>query len=273
MATAIAVVTSTPARYGPAEEGIQEERLYTVSQAVVHMMERVAAPMISRELTNSPDAFLWLHLRSWLQSRQAPVTVEWVRGHSGDPGNERADHLATSAHDNPSAIRWTTQMPPPDNVPVWILHDGRVVPRRVRRLFREQVEAIIHQQLVEQVNAVPHMPTQSPTEVKHILLVLRWTVLPSGEVQKKKKCWNITNIRDSTIRAFTLKLLMGFLPTLARQRAWYPEVYGSCSSVPSATSPKRPRSTSTHAPTTGPSRSTSKPHSSGLSLERTSRPT
>ena len=68
--------------------------IHTDSQAAAYMMERVAAPMISRELTNSPDAFLWLHLRSWLQSRQAPVTVEWVRGHSGEPGNERADHLA-----------------------------------------------------------------------------------------------------------------------------------------------------------------------------------
>src|SRR5262249_40354895 len=40
-----------------------------------------------------------------------------------------------------------------------------------------------------------------------------------------KKCWNITNLRDCNIRAFGYKLLMGFLPTLERQRAWYPEVY------------------------------------------------
>ena len=40
-----------------------------------------------------------------------------------------------------------------------------------------------------------------------------------------KKCWNITNIRDSTIRAFGLKQLMEFLLTLVRQQAWYPDVY------------------------------------------------
>ena len=40
-----------------------------------------------------------------------------------------------------------------------------------------------------------------------------------------KKCWCVTNERDSHMRAFGFKLLMGFLPTLARQRAWYPTVY------------------------------------------------
>jgi hypothetical protein len=54
--------------------------------------------------------------------------------------------------------------------------------------------------------------------------MLRWTILPDGGTQKKK-CWNITNYRDTNTRAFGYKLLMGFLPTLARQRAWYPGVY------------------------------------------------
>jgi RNase H len=180
--------------------------------------------MTSRELTNSPDAFLWLHLRSWLQSRQAPVSVEWVRGHSGVAGNERADHLATSAHNDSSVIQWTTRMPPPDGMFFWPMYEGRVIPRRPRRLLREQDEAITSNRLIEQVNAVPHRPGQSPNEVKHILHMLRWTVHTNG-VLEKKKCWNITSHHDSTIRAFAFKQLMGFLPTLARQHAWYPWVY------------------------------------------------
>ena len=51
----------------------------TDSQAAAHMMDHVTAPTATRELTNSPDAFLWLHLRSWMQSREAPVTTVWVR--------------------------------------------------------------------------------------------------------------------------------------------------------------------------------------------------
>jgi ribonuclease HI/exonuclease III len=198
--------------------------ILTDSLAAAHMMNHVAAPAPSRELNNSPDAFLWLHLRVWMQARSAPVTVVWIKGHSGVAGNEKADQLATSAHDLPAVTRWTTQMPPPGDAPFWIMHDGRVIPRRPRRLLREQDEAITSDRLVEQVNSVPGRPRQSPSEVKHILRVLRWTTLPTGETQKKKG-WNITSPRDSYIRSFGYKQLMGFLPTLARQRAWYPDVY------------------------------------------------
>ena len=57
-----------------------------------------------------------------------------------------------------------------------------------------------------------------------ILKTLQWTIHPDGKTQKRKR-WNITNSRDAHIRAFAFKLLMGFLATLARQAAWYPEVY------------------------------------------------
>jgi hypothetical protein len=44
---------------------------------------------------------------------------------------------------------------------------------------------------VAQVNAIPNRPMQSPRDVKHILWVLRWTTLPTGETQRRKG-WNIT---------------------------------------------------------------------------------
>ena len=43
--------------------------IHTDSMAAVQMMCHVAAPAPSRELNNSPDAFLWLHIRQWMQSR------------------------------------------------------------------------------------------------------------------------------------------------------------------------------------------------------------
>jgi len=199
-------------------------KILTDSQAAASMMDHVKAPTVTRELTNSPDAFLWLHLRSRMQSRSAPVTVTWIRGHSGDAGNEAADRLAASAHGDPQAARWTTQMPPPPGTAFWLLHGGRVVPRRPRRLLREQDETITSEQLVKQVNAVPELPIQNTAMVKLILQTQQWTVQP-GEPTKRKKCWKITNSRDAHMRAFAYKQLMGFLPTLERQHAWYPHVY------------------------------------------------
>jgi hypothetical protein len=77
---------------------------------------------------------------------------------------------------------------------------------------------------VRQVNAVPGRPAQSPEEVRLTLKTLQWTILPDGKTQKRKR-WKITNSRDAHARAFAFKLLMGFLATLERQRAWYPDVY------------------------------------------------
>ena len=198
--------------------------IHTDSQSAMSMTRRAMAPVASRELYKSPDSFLWLHLRSWLRLRQAPTTVTWVRGHSGDVGNEMADRLAASAHDDPSAILWTTRMPPPSGTPFWILHDKRVIPRRPRRLLREQDEEITAERLKKQVNEVPGRLDQNLKEITYILHALRGTIDREGKTQMKK-CWNITNLRDCTIRAFGYKLLMGFLPTLERQRSWYPEVY------------------------------------------------
>jgi len=152
MAIAAAIVITPPST--PLE-------IHTDSKTAIHMMHRVVAPIASRELYNSPDAFIWLHLRSWLQSRGAPVTLQWVRGHSGDAGNEKADRLAASAHNDHSVTQWTTRMPPPLEAPFWIMHDGRVIQRRPRRLLREQDEAITSEQLVKQVNAVPDRPDQT----------------------------------------------------------------------------------------------------------------
>jgi len=77
---------------------------------------------------------------------------------------------------------------------------------------------------VSQVNAVPDRPIQSPSTVALILQTLQWTAHPRRPTLRKK-CWKITNSRDAHMRAFAYKQLMGFLPTLERQHAWYPHVY------------------------------------------------
>ena len=103
------------------------------------------------------------------------------------------------------------------------MHNGRVAPQRLRRLYREQRDAITAEQLGKQIGAVSGRPDQTPEDVKTILRTLRWTRVP-GEI-KRRLCWNITSFHDANFQSFCYKLLLGCLPTLERQRAWYPDVY------------------------------------------------
>jgi hypothetical protein len=112
-----------------------------------------------------------------------------------DAWNEEADRLAASAHGDPSVTTWTTQMSPLHETPFWIVHDGRVIPKRPRRLLREQGEAIISEQLVKQINAVHGLPDQTPEDVMRTLKPLLWVTFPGGRIQKN--CWNITNYHDT----------------------------------------------------------------------------
>jgi ribonuclease HI len=200
--------------------------IHTDSQAAAHMMQHVNAPGVTRELANSPDTFLWRYIRIWVQERDAPVTVLWVQGHSGVEGNERADRLATSAHDDQTVPRWTTRMPPPPGTPFWLLSEGRVIQRRPRRLVREQDEAITAAHLVMQINAVPDRPIQTARDVANFLQAQRWTKLTDGTT-RKRKCAFITNSHDSHLRANGYKLVLGFLATGSRERRWYWWVYNT----------------------------------------------
>jgi ribonuclease HI len=146
MATAVAVAIIPPT--APLD-------IHTDSRSAIYMMHQIMAPIAFRVVYNSPDAFLWLHLREWLNRWSAPIMMHWVQGHSGDAGgggDEEADRLAASARGDPSVTTWTTQIPPPREALFWIVYDGRVVPKRPRRLLREQDEVIITEQLVKQIN-------------------------------------------------------------------------------------------------------------------------
>jgi hypothetical protein len=95
--------------------------------------------------------------------------------------------------------------------------------------------------LVKQINVVHGLPDQKPEDVMHSLKPLLWVTLPGGRIEKN--CWNITNYHDTRFRGFRLKLLLGFLPTLERQQAWYPQVYNRpelflCAKCKQTTSPE-----------------------------------
>lgn len=77
--------------------GAAEVRLYTDSQYVkngindwIHKWKRNGWKTAARKPVKNKD--LWQALDAQIEGRQ--IDWRWVKGHNGDPGNERADELA-----------------------------------------------------------------------------------------------------------------------------------------------------------------------------------
>lgn len=52
---------------------------------------------------------IWAEIRRALAAKEVMITPQWVRGHAGDRGNERADGLASLGATNGDVARWERQ--------------------------------------------------------------------------------------------------------------------------------------------------------------------
>lgn len=81
----------------PLEAVGPSERLHvrSDSQYCLHGLRKHLADRDNRLPTANRD--LWLRIMPHARALGPRLTLEWVRGHNGDPGNEKADQLAGDA--------------------------------------------------------------------------------------------------------------------------------------------------------------------------------
>lgn len=65
------------------------------SQYAIHGLRRHLSDPYNRLPTANRD--LWLRIMPHARALGSRLSLEWVRGHNGDPGNEKADQLAGDA--------------------------------------------------------------------------------------------------------------------------------------------------------------------------------
>ena len=96
----LAVIVALETLVDPSEVLIYSDSTYVVNGITKGWAEkwRRRGWMKKRGVRQIPNADLWQRLLVLCERHQ--VNMRWVRGHSGNPGNERADRLAMSAMQN-----------------------------------------------------------------------------------------------------------------------------------------------------------------------------
>lgn len=93
----MAVIQALDALTMPAEITIYTDSKYVMDGATQWMQNWKANNWLTASKKPVANKELWECLDKLL--RQHRVTFEWVKGHAGDPGNERVDQLACKARD------------------------------------------------------------------------------------------------------------------------------------------------------------------------------
>ncbi|KAJ2711810.1 hypothetical protein H4R19_003066 [Coemansia spiralis] len=117
-------------------------------EAVVRSDSRAAIAIV-RQLQDK-SCYRWqssplAYLASWfvdgLRARAAPLQLEWIRGHSGEIGNEKADRAAKAAQRPSAGWWWTLRLGRTPRQPFWLCYNGEVAPKTTGQLIRLQEES------------------------------------------------------------------------------------------------------------------------------------
>ena len=99
-----------------------------------------------RPAHNSPMDWVCSLARKSVQERTAPTAFEWIKGHSGIEGNERADSLAKDAK-FAAPEPWIILPEPPPGFPVQHMKGTQSIPISPLSLYKLQDNALCERQV------------------------------------------------------------------------------------------------------------------------------
>ncbi|KAJ1674535.1 hypothetical protein EV182_003086 [Spiromyces aspiralis] len=106
----------------------------------------------------------------------------------------------------------------------WLCIGSNTVPKSAGRMCREQEEGWVAKQFIEQVKSTHRGVKFGEEEIEVALKVANGAVDKEGQVIYKNS-WRVMSEHDMQVRSFTIKALLGYLPVMKHEVAWYPLVY------------------------------------------------
>ncbi|KAJ2654299.1 hypothetical protein IW148_006399, partial [Coemansia sp. RSA 1199] len=193
------------------------------SMAAIGLMNQVLGNHPNHKWERSNLAYIASWTVSWLKNKHLNLDLQWVKGHAGNIGNEEADKLAGAAHQLQDQ-RWSLQLGPPPGLLHWVCVDCQLSQKRTGRLIREQEESWMAERLHVQIKSAHPGADMSEESLQLTLEAINWFDDGKGHYQRKNTHITTTSY-DSNVRSMTLGILLKLLPTVARNRAWWPLAY------------------------------------------------
>ncbi|KAJ2164640.1 hypothetical protein IW145_002372 [Coemansia sp. RSA 521] len=193
------------------------------SQAAIGLMNQVLDNHPNHQWERSNFAYIASWAVSWLKSKQLNLDLHWVKGHVGNLGNEEADRLAGMAHQSRNP-RWSLQLGPPPGLLHWVCVDRQPSQKRTGRLIREQEESWMAERLLAQIKSAHPGADMCKESLQLTLEAVNWFDDGNGHYQRKNTHITTTSY-DSNVHSMTLGIMVKMLPTVARNKAWWPLAY------------------------------------------------
>ncbi|GJJ75820.1 hypothetical protein EMPS_08178 [Entomortierella parvispora] len=169
----------------------------------------------TREKMRCNHAIQWAVIAQACNIRQGAVEVCWVKGHSGDPGNEEADRTAVNAQTSDS-MPWTINQSHQQDFQFGAQFLQTNIDTDVRRLVR-------HQSCIRD-----HCSWMALKQTKKMNLDssdIHWQSTLDIVHNNNNTGSFYTSPRDSSLRSHRVKKLCGVLPTQDLQHTRRPDIY------------------------------------------------
>jgi ribonuclease HI len=190
--------------------------IYIDNEAVVQQFERLVEnreTATARKRLRSPYAVWWAVIARAFEHQGRRIQVEWVKGHSGNPGNDMADIAAKEAH---SKDAWSLDLSKHTDMKCHALFKGQLVEDDLRQVLKKQSTARVHQRWANQGRTQAWIKKWEEVEWRSTIAIVH---------SRKSPRSLFTSTADCAKRAHRIKKLHGSLPTGTYMHQWRPDLY------------------------------------------------